>query len=321
MPSLIYITRVQSLSAEQAQALEASGVHVKSFGPGEITADECVLVMTSEAALAGLGLSGVGSIKAATGAKDKQSRGTPPLDAIQKHLGADAAIWNILKGASESAAVEAKAVPEQRPSAAVVVPATDSLGFVASQAGVRALAASQVSPTPANGTPGSKNTAVFGLPLPSVRKAVSRQGQAAVFPSKQSHASRESRTQDAESPRRFWQPVAMITALSIFSVILLAGRPSIPSLTNAAAGDSRNPGGGSDPGAAGSIQKGSNVRSSTKASNLAAEGQRHISDYDFVAEDYTTHFELRARPGAATQAPDLRHGAPKRPVRKRVVVD
>jgi hypothetical protein len=111
----------------------------------------------------------------------------------------------------------------------------------------------------------------------------------------------------------------MITALSIFSVVLLAGRPSIPSLTNA--GDSRNSGVRSDPGAAGSIQKGSNVRSSNKASNLAAEGQRHISDYGFVAEDYTTHSDLHARPGAATQAPDLRHGAPKRLVRKRVFVD
>jgi hypothetical protein len=56
MPSLIYITRIQPLSAELAKALESSGVHVKSFGPGEITADECVLVMTSEAVSAGLQL-------------------------------------------------------------------------------------------------------------------------------------------------------------------------------------------------------------------------------------------------------------------------
>jgi hypothetical protein len=217
MPSLIYITRIQSLSAEQARALEASGVHVKSFGPGEITADECVLVMTSEAALAGLRLSGMESIKAATGAKGKQSRGTLPLDAIQKHLGADAVIWNFIKGASESAAGEANTVPEQRPSASVVVPSPANLGFVASQAGVRALAAPQLLPLPRNGTPGSKNNAaVLGLPVPSAGKAIRRQGQAAVFPAKQSHISRQTRPADAERPKRLWQPVAMITALSIF---------------------------------------------------------------------------------------------------------
>jgi hypothetical protein len=99
------------------------------------------------------GCQGVESIKAATGAKGKQSRGTPPLDAIQKHLGADAAIWDFLKEGSESAAVEAKVLPEQRPAASVVVPGTDNLGFVASQAGVRALAASQLLPAPGNGTP------------------------------------------------------------------------------------------------------------------------------------------------------------------------
>jgi hypothetical protein len=46
MPSLIYITRIRPLSAELAQALESAGSHIKSFGPGEITADECILVMT-----------------------------------------------------------------------------------------------------------------------------------------------------------------------------------------------------------------------------------------------------------------------------------
>ena len=49
MPSLIYITRVRPLSAQLARDFEAAGFHVKSFAPGEITADECLLVMTADA--------------------------------------------------------------------------------------------------------------------------------------------------------------------------------------------------------------------------------------------------------------------------------
>ena len=303
--------------------MEASGVHVKSFGPGEITADECVLVMTSEAVLAGLRLSALESLKGTAGTKGTESRDTPPLDAIPKHLGADAAIWNVIKagGVKESSAVESKAAPEQRRSVSAVVPPPGNLGFVASQAGVRALTASQLSQAPGNGSSGSgNNAAALGLPVPSERKAIGRRGQAAAFPSKQNHLSKGSRPAN-ERTKRLWQPVAMVAALSIFAVVLLAGRPSILSSPDVAAVGNRNPGARSDPGAASVIDRGSKARSSTRVSNLAPEGQRHISDYDFVAEDYTTHFDLRARPGAAAQAPDLRHGAPNRPVRKRVVVD
>jgi hypothetical protein len=305
--------------------LESSGVHVKSFGPGEITADECVLVMTSEAVLAGLQLSGVESFEGAGVAKGTGSRGTPPLEDIQKHLGADAAIWNCIKagGAGESAAVESKPASEQRSSVPAVFPASDNLGFVASQAGVRALAASQLLPAEAKKAPASKNNAgVSGWTVPSMRKATGRPGQDAVFSSKQTRLSKEIRAGDGRRPKRFWQPAAMAAALLVLAMILLAGRASIrPSTADIAAVDNRNPGPRSDPGAAGLISRGSTVRSSTKASNLAGEGRRHISDYDFVAEDYTTHFDLHAHPGATTQAPDLRHGAPNRPIRKRVVVD
>ncbi len=324
MPSLVYITRIQPLSAEQAQALEAAGVHVRSFRPGEITADECVLVMTSDAALAGLKLPGLESFKGPGGARGTESRGAPPLADIKKHLGADAAIWNFIKAGrvSESAAVKAKAPSGPRRSTSVVVPAPDSLGFVASQAGVRALAASQLSLPPGNGAPGSNNhAAVLGLPVPSPRTAAGRQGQGAVFPAEQTRHSEEPDTADAERAKRFWQPVAMIAALSIFSVVLLAGRPTILPSRDVTTVNSKNPGLQSNSGDAALIQRGSKVRPSTNASNLAAEGQRHISDYDFVAEDYITHFDLHARPEAGTQAPDRRHGTAIRPVRKRVVVD
>jgi hypothetical protein len=76
--------------------------------------------MTPEAVLAGLRRLG------------GESRGMPPLDAIQKHLGADAAIWNCIKagGVLESNAAETKAARERSSvPAATVVP--DNLGFVA----------------------------------------------------------------------------------------------------------------------------------------------------------------------------------------------
>jgi hypothetical protein len=118
MPSLIYITRIQPLSAELAQALESSGVHVKSFGPGEITADECVLVMTPEAIVAGLQLPGPESFSGAGVAKSAESRDAPPLPDMQKHPGAQAAIWNRIKAArlNESATVESKPAAERRSS-------------------------------------------------------------------------------------------------------------------------------------------------------------------------------------------------------------
>ena len=53
MPSFVYVARVAHLSEKQAEDLRSAGFHVKAFGPGEITADDCLLVMTSEALLAG----------------------------------------------------------------------------------------------------------------------------------------------------------------------------------------------------------------------------------------------------------------------------
>ena len=85
MPSLVYITRIHPPSVEAARVVESSGFHVKSFDPGEITADECVLVMTSEAVPAGLQLAAITRAEARLG---KQSLGAPSLQDIQKHLGA-----------------------------------------------------------------------------------------------------------------------------------------------------------------------------------------------------------------------------------------
>ena len=274
MPSLIYITRIQSPSAELTHALESSGAHVKSFGPGEITADECVLVMTSEAVLAGVGRPGL------------ESRGTPPLDAIPKHLGADAAIWNYIKTGklSESSTVEAKAVLGQQASVSMTVPVPRSLGFVASQAGVRALAASQILPAPLNKLPQANTSGAGTSGLQPPRAA------------------------DEKSSKRFWQPVVVVAVLSIFAVMLLAGRdPILPARGDAAVGN-RKP----VDGAVSGEGTASSVAPPTKPSNPASEARPHISDYDFVAEDYTTHFDQHSRPAATAAAPNLRREAPKR---------
>jgi hypothetical protein len=296
MPSLIYITRIQSPSAELTQALESSGVHVRSFAPGEITADECVVVMTSDAVPAGARQSGL------------RPRGMPPLDAIPKHLGADAAIWNYIKTGkvSESFTVEAKAVFGQQPSVSTTIPVPHSLGFVASQAGVRALAASQLLPAPVkklpeanNGGRASRPSGRVGAPgLPTLKIPAEE------LPSKS-----------------LWQPVAVVAILSVFAVMLLTGRDPILPAWGVAAVDSRNPGARPVPSPVDVDHRASTLTSPTKPSNPVSEARPHISDYDFVAEDHTTHFDQHSRPAATTPAPDLRRATPNRPVRKRVVIN
>ena len=49
---------------------------------------------------------------------------------------------------------------------------------------------------------------------------------------------------------------------------------------------------------------------------VAPTAGRHISDYDFVAEDYTTHFDQHSRPVASPPSQGTRPGAQKRLVRK-----
>jgi hypothetical protein len=299
MPSLVYITRIRPLSAELAQALESAGSHIKSFGPGEITADECILVMTSEAVLAGLQAAGL-----ASGSTERAARGkASPLQDLQKHLGTEAAVWDCIKASrlSESGVGESTAASAQGSGLPALVPAADDLGIVASQAGLRVLAAQQNADAAAQkGAGGSHNSGVSGRPA------------------------------DGRPHKRFWQPAVMAATLLTFAVVLLAGRASILSPTaGLAAVDKRNPGVRTDSPAAGLARKRSTLRSQPPQpsnrfetpADVVAEVRRHISDYDFVAEDYTTHFDQHAQPGATPQNPDLRRGAQNRLIRKRVVVD
>jgi hypothetical protein len=91
MPSLIYIARIRSLSAELAQSLRSAGCHVQSFKPGDITQDECLLAMTPEAADTALHPERVAS-------QGRQYAGMPAR-ALSQQLGSDTAILDSLKAA------------------------------------------------------------------------------------------------------------------------------------------------------------------------------------------------------------------------------
>ncbi len=93
MPSLIYIARISSFSEELAKTLRSAGCHVKSFKPGDITDDECLLAMTSEA---------VASAFCPDGQKvepETPAAATLAGPDLNAQLGSQAAVWNSIKKA------------------------------------------------------------------------------------------------------------------------------------------------------------------------------------------------------------------------------
>jgi hypothetical protein len=332
MSSLVYITRIQPFSAELARALESSGFHVKTFRPGEITADECVLVMTSEAVLAGLRLSGVAALTGADAAKGTKSRSVASLQDIQKHLGAESDIWNRIKaaGITESVAGISAAVPSQ---SALVVPTSDSVDFIASQARTRVFAASQQQAAAAN-----SGSSVPGLPAHLIPKAIEVPEPLPIAQLKKARPI-EIRKPGGGRHRPFWQPAALAVGLLICALVLLTGGVSIIRPTaDVAAVDDSDAGVRSGSSVVGRVHRGStqirstqirstqtrptqspnHLETSTKSSDVAAEGGRRVSEYDFVAEDFTTRFDPHGR---TVQTPDPGHRAPGRLVPKRIVVN
>ena len=94
MPSLIYIARIKRSSDELAQGLQSAGFHVESFKPGEITTDECLLVMTSEAVDAKINPENSLIAPAHPAEMTREPGGIPPLPNLNEQLGSQAAIWN-----------------------------------------------------------------------------------------------------------------------------------------------------------------------------------------------------------------------------------
>ena len=311
MPSLIYITRIRPLSTELAQALESSGSHVKSFGPGEITADECILVMTSEAVLAGLRVPGLAAAQGRAGAQGLHSQAIPPLPDIRRQLGTEAAVWKSIKAAElrESTVGQSAAGSGLIPTVPAVARADNDLGFVPSQAGSRVLAtapqtaslASQLLTAGREKEPAShRKPGVPVLPVPFTGTAP---GQAATLLSKRTGLADRIRSANGRHYRWFWQPAAVAALLLVLALVLLDGRASIlPSKAEVAA---------TEPAPQGSIEP----TASTHPPQTPKSGD------GYVAEDYTTRFDRQGHPLTTLRIPDFRPEAQSRPIPKRIVVD
>jgi hypothetical protein len=94
MASLIYIARIKNLHEELAKSLRSAGCHVKSFKPGDITQDECLLAMTAEAVGAALHLPEGDAAQVG-----RTFAGTPAAPDMNEHLGSQAAVWSCIKTA------------------------------------------------------------------------------------------------------------------------------------------------------------------------------------------------------------------------------
>ncbi len=257
-----------------------------------------------------------------------RSNAAPSLQEIQKHLGSDAAIWNCIKAAESGASAVAEPAEVSSPASSVsaAVPATENLGFVASQAGARALAASQkkattplLLPEPKIAAEENQESSVSHLSLPWLQKKLTETRRKSILLWKRT-TSREAGSFSSPRHSRFLQPAALAATLLIVAILLLAGRASLVPSTGAVApidnGSSRTR---SDSSVADLIRKASGAESSTRSPNLAADGRRRSSDDNFVAEDSITHFAPHSRPVATPLAQGSRPVAQKQLVRKRIV--
>lgn len=325
MPSLIYITRIEPVSLGIAEGLESAGFHVRKFGPGEITADECLLVMTSAAVPSSLQSSGP-ALAAGGGPTLESFEAMLQLQSVHrtaadKTEGAQHFSSPAIEDGQTSARVShARPAATEAPAHSSVVPQAGYLGFIPSQAGQRVIASHQNGAAQKAGLPTFQRTPPESNPLPSMPW---REGQ------KQSTFGREVREAAIRSWRRHWKPAATVAALLIFAMALLGGRASISLSAEPEA----------EPASRGMTQSSDTLssspnplsRSSAKSvilpespvriSKSAAEMRRHIAEYDFVAEDYTTHFDLRAHGDASPQAPEFRRGGRNRLLPKRIVVN
>lgn len=305
MPSFVYVARVAHISEKQAEDLRSAGFHVKSFGPGEITADDCLLVMTSEAILAypDQATSSPGASTAASGEIGYMpSIPDMPVPDMNDQLGSQAAIWHIIKARAKEAAAELEQSLRRKP---VAEPETVQLGLIPTAAGMRTLSALRPESEAASGLlsmgkntpPGNAGTPHLSLPF-LLGPDYLRNG---------------------ETRFKSWRPMATVATLLICAVVLLTHRAATLPLINES--------GRVDSDSADSIQTASShpgirppglTSPSTEISRASAGVRRHPVDYDFVAEDFTNHFDVHAHNRATLQTPQLKHNGSGRE-RKRVV--
>jgi hypothetical protein len=329
MPSLIYIAEITRSSEELAKGLQSAGLHVKSFASGEITADECLLVMTAEAVLANLRPANVTPRAGHTAETSQEAEGAPPPSNLNAHLGLQAVIWNRLKTA---AAKESAASTEEAPSfASKTEGETASLGFIPSEIRSQTLASPQKSetlqPLPAplaalSARPGTRTYAPHSLPTEDKSRVSSAQ-TSAVSCGKALRPSGRSRLANVPRYSLLWQTVGIITSMLLFAAI----RPSMTDMTKGSTNqstrfiaDSKEPtqtGSGRRSVTASRPSKPPVTPSSTGAAKTA-EAQRYQANYGFVAEDFTNHFDPQAHSMAILQNSERKARGSVKP--KRLIV-
>jgi hypothetical protein len=304
MPSLIYIARIKSLSEELATSLRSAGCHVKSFKPGDITQDECLLAMTSEA---------VGATPDPQGDRAETGRtlaGTPAAD-MNEQLGSQAATWNRIKTAVTK---ESQAKREQVAAvASTEQPEAIELGFTPTEVGRRTVSKAQYR---ASGE-------IARIEPPRI---------IAVSSAEESRTPKNIRPTKERFYQVFRNPLSTVVALLLFSVVyrgLILPSTKGVTIPREANYDTR-----SDSDSANSLlnvsaSPGRTAHRSTPPLTLSSAEpppqavdrvQRHLSHDDYVAEDFTNRFALHAEGGATQQNPGLKHPQ-SGSIRKRIVVD
>jgi hypothetical protein len=312
MPSLIYISRITRSSEELAKGLQSAGLHVKSFASGEITADECLLVMTSEAVLANVRPANTALRAEHTADTSPEVEGAPPPSNMNVHLGSQATIWNRLKTA---AAKESAASSEQASSfASRIERENESLGFIPSEIRLQMLASSQESetlqPLP---VPLATLSARTGHPrysplsLPTEDKSrVSSAQTSAVSCGKALRPAGRSRVANVPRYVLLWQTVAIIASMLLFAAI----RTSMTDVTTRSTdqstrfvADSKEPAQTASGwrSVATSRTSRSPATPSSTGDPKAAGAQGHQTNYGFVAEDSTNHLDPQAHSIAILQ--------------------
>jgi hypothetical protein len=291
MPSFIYIAHITRSSEELAQGLQSAGLHVKSFAPGEITSDECLLAMTSEAVLASLQPANAAPRAGRSAETGQELEDVPRPPNRNAHLGSQATIWNRLKTAAASAQTS------------------------------QPLPVAQAWPSAKTGNP-----SFSPLSFPKDKSPISPAQTSAISFGKASRLGRSSRWVNGPRYSLLWQTVAIAASMLIFAA-------TRPSTTDVTAGDT-NQSTQFDSYSKESTQTVSGPRSgppiqpstspvtrSSSEAPMAGEAQRHQSDYDFVAEDFTNHFDLHAPSIAVLQNSELKRNTQGGVKRKRVVVN
>ena len=304
MPSLIYIARIKSLSEELATGLQSAGCHVKSFKPGDITQDECLLVMTSEA---------VGATPDPQGHRAETGRtvaGTPIAPDMNEQLGSQAATWNRIKTAVTK---ESQAKREQVAAvASTEQPEATKLGFTPTEVGRRTVSNAQY-----------RASGEIAPIEPSRIIAVSSAAVARTL--------KNIRPTKERLCRVFRNPLSTVVAVLLFSVVyrglMLPSRKgiTIPRAANydtRANSDSANSllNVSASPGRTAHRSIPPLTLSSAEPPPQAVRVQRHLSHDDYVAEDFTDRFGLRAQGSATQQNPELKPPQ-SGSIRKRIVLN